>query len=634
MATGFDIAAGIAGVTSLCITLFHGCVKGISIISEARQMGQSVERLSLMLEWEQFRLLRWGERAGLCDNSPENTKLNWNLVHELLSHLHSDLTDAKRLKEKYNLDVFEEAVTEGGASAVPDSSSSKSFPGRKNSSLLGRSWAYASPGMRKSRAQIIQQKASTFSKLKWSEFDQDKTRRLLADITYFNNALQELLDDAHQLVIKNGMAALLRDLISRSTDGSEVETIQAFLHEDAVADTAALEAVSQVKQTRLILGVDRRFDEGSSAQAERPKLTKVKYENLSKFQPVGEDGKREVAEYKTSSSKRTVHSYVLLEWKRVDKKTDQKIKRRIMELALLMGTSSNNGFNSLKCLGFLERNMPGQDNRYAYVFEIVDLLNVPKQDVAPTPPTPPTPLSLRSVLKLPRKPSLTERIAMSLAVAETALQMHTAGWLHKGICADAILFINAEQTSWQKGTSLGPYVAGYEFSRNSLEETETVPFDVKQALYWHPAMRDFNQRSDNLFRKEYDLHSLGCVLLEISLWSSLEDILRSIGDQSQPSDPPSTTGKSESQINYEKRLDLLQRQTALKERTTAGAILDQVAFAGGNRLREALELCFFPQLVTHREPAGDEEISFDLVELSVEAQLSIVEILRSLCQNV
>ncbi|KAF7512014.1 hypothetical protein GJ744_002727 [Endocarpon pusillum] len=341
--------------------------------------------------------------------------------------------------------------------------------------------------MRKSRAQIIQQKASTFSKLKRTELDQDKTRRLSADITYFNNALQELLDDAHQLVIKNGMAALLRDLISRSTDGSEVEAIQDFLHEDAVADTAALEAVSQVKQTRLILGVDR-----------RPELTKVKYANLSKFQPVGEDGKREVAEYKTSSSKRTVHSYVLLEWKRVDKKTDQKIKRRIMELALLMGTYSNNGFNSLKCLGFLEWNMPGQHNTYAYVFEIVDLLNVPKQDVAPTPPTP---ISLRSVLTLPRKPSLTERIAMSLAVAETALQMHTAGWLHKGICADAILFINTEQTSWQKSTSLGPYVAGYEFSRNSFEETETVPFDVKQALYWHPAIRDFNQRSNNLFAK-------------------------------------------------------------------------------------------------------------------------------------
>lgn len=67
--------------------------------------------------------------------------------------------------------------------------------------------------------------------------------------------------------------------------------------------------------------------------------------------------------------------------------------------------------------------------------------------------------------------------------------------------------------------------------------------------------------------------------------------------------PLAVTAISESRIKHERRFDLPQRKTTLQERTSAGQILNQVAFAGGNRPREVLRLCGSPQLGKHSEQA-------------------------------
>ena len=55
-----------------------------------------------------------------------------------------------------------------------------------------------------------------------------------------------------------------------------------------------------------------------------------------------------------------------------------------------------------------------------------------------------------------------------------------------------------------------------------MEITEDAPSDLEQSLYRHP---DSRGSSRSFYRKQFDLFALGCILLEVSLWRTLRDIL-------------------------------------------------------------------------------------------------------------
>ena len=66
---------------------------------------------------------------------------------------------------------------------------------------------------------------------------------------------------------------------------------------------------------------------------------------------------------------------------------------------------------------------------------------------------------------------------------------------------------------------------GYEFTRNTFEETENMPPNQLMDLYRHPDSHNPSTGSGTTFRKIFDLYAFGCVLLELVLWQNLEDIL-------------------------------------------------------------------------------------------------------------
>lgn len=139
-------------------------------------MGRTVDKASMMLEWEECRLLRWGESVGLHAGRKHDPRLNWSLIHDLLEHLLRDVLDAEKLRSKYNLDVVEEA-------GAGDSQSSVIVGPTRERSIPGQTWRHVSPAIRQSRERILQQTSSIWSKLKWVKIDEEKTRKLLADIS-------------------------------------------------------------------------------------------------------------------------------------------------------------------------------------------------------------------------------------------------------------------------------------------------------------------------------------------------------------------------------------------------------------------------------------------------------------------
>lgn len=620
---GLLTASGIAGLIALSVSLFNECVRGIAILSAARHIGEDVNRIACVLDYEEYRLLQWGIRVGFHPGGHPNHLLKWEIGKEILKHLHELLTDAHVLKERYNLEYIEDDRSSFATTAR------KSALGRKG---IGRLWSHASPNLKRSRAEIIQEQTSPLRRLRWAVLDQDKMRHLVDEIAKFNNYLHSLLAKSDQDFLHRAVAVLLRDLISRSPESSDIDLIKVLLDQGPVSGSDAIDAAATVKQTRLLLGVDKRVDEISNsyerAQAQtkngstfqgpiRPRqiLSRLKYACL--IRDTNNIGKgKETAIYRVSSTNKSRHARVLVEWKQVDKRADAKLGRRIQELSLLLCNLSDRSFHSLKCLGYLKHTLDGDFHNYAYVYELVDMNGDER------PETFPTVSSLSQLLDAPRKPSLTQRIRICIALAETILQLHTAGWLHKNICADNVLFIDKEPHSCDDGMRSGPYLLGYEFTRNSLEETEKMPADSELNLYRHPKAQPDSGHS---FRKAFDLYALGCILLVVTLWESLDEILSRAHEKLESTvllAPASSKGEKASQ----KWTNILKGKEYLSDEKKIKEILDRVAFSAGNSATKAIETCFFPM----QDRLEDDEEDEDILEVSVNVQISIVDLLEPL----
>lgn len=614
---------GIGGLIALSATLFNGCVQCITFISAARHMEGDANRIACALEYEEYRLMQWGDRVGIYPGGIRNQLLNWGIIKDILEQLHELLTDSKTLKEQYNLEYVSDIKSGSTSMAM------KAGPGRKG---IGRLWSHASPKLKRSRAEIIQTQAGPLKRLRWVTIDQDKIRRLIDDISKFSNYLYSLLGQSDQDFLRKAVAALLRDLISRSGESSDVEIIKLLLDidKDTVSDSDAIDAAATVKQTRLLLGVDQRADETSnraSAQINnhvstfqgqarpRPVLSRLQYQYM--VRNTTDIGKgREIAIYRNPSSNKKRNARILVEWKPVDKRADAKLERRIQELSLLLCNLADDSFHSLKCLGYLKHKLDDAFHNYAYIYELVDMTADGESEILPQV------WNLSQLLKAPRKPSLTQRIHMCKVLAETILQLHTAGWLHKNICADNVLFVDRESHSWNDGTSLGPYLSGYEFTRNSLEETEKMPADSLLDLYRHPEAQPDSGRS---FLKAFDLYALGCTLLVIILWERLNKVFRRAYEDFAK-DISLPVNASESQKAHRDWTKLLTGKGYLSDQTKIKGILDRVAFSAGDSVSKVVEKCFFPT----QDKLEDDEEDEDVLEISVNVQISILELLESL----
>lgn len=134
--------------------------------------------------------------------------------------------------------------------------------------------------------------------------------------------------------------------------------------------------------------------------------------------------------------------------------------------------------------------------------------------------------SLQDLLHPPfPRPTLNCRIDIAINLAETVLQLHTSGWLHKCIRPDNVLFFKTASDDWHGADDiLSAFLGGYEYARadNPLEATED-PSALRYAqMYRHPLSIGHGRAS---YTKAFDLYSLGCVLLELVFWVPLQTIL-------------------------------------------------------------------------------------------------------------
>ncbi|KAL8727895.1 MAG: hypothetical protein Q9166_005772 [cf. Caloplaca sp. 2 TL-2023] len=454
-------------------------------------------------------------------------------------------------------------------------------------------------------SRIIQESNGSIKKLRWAVFDKDKAKRLIDDIIYFNNRLNDLLDSVNQEFVKSALGSVLRDIISRSNATSELEAIKQLLSSSYVSKPAAIASAASLKQIRLVLGLGPDTNEiGAAAQrtppsGSSPKIKECKPLSLRRGSPESPPKRREIAHYKSN--------LVMVEWKLVEKEHAKSLKQRIYQIGILLAQASDPSLHSLHCIGILpshESYQPDNDDFICYglVFELSIL------EISPTAP-PSAVTTIRPLSELyteMRKPSLNERRDIAIALAETVLQMHTSGWLHKGIRSENILFFDTGDNTWERGKAAGPYMAGYEFARPMDATTEAMPAVPEQELYQHPKAQGLTRTT---FRRSFDLFALGCVLLEVGLWSGLMDVLqRSSSDSEEglPKNLPEKFVKPSGKVDWA-RFKHAKSQLLQCENIETRQDLADIAFHAGTTFQEVILLCLYAR----DESTADEDISVE-----------------------
>jgi serine/threonine protein kinase len=136
-------------------------------------------------------------------------------------------------------------------------------------------------------------------------------------------------------------------------------------------------------------------------------------------------------------------------------------------------------------------------------------------------------VTLRSLLGSTLEPSLTKRVALAHAIAESLTYLHSVNWLHKGIRSSNILFHNSplQQRTKQAPAELLPTLSGFDYARPDLPDTMTERSlrNLEHDLYRHPELIGLTASRS---QKSHDIYSLGIVLIEIAYWQPIETVLK------------------------------------------------------------------------------------------------------------
>jgi Prion-inhibition and propagation len=632
MAAVVGEASAVAGLVSLTIQLFDGCVKGFVLLSAAQEFGSKGDVLRCQLEWEHLRLNLWARTVGLFQNPPELNVSYPPIVQSTLMNLEQLLTNASKLRSDYGLDL---TITDEELKEVQ-------APKR----AFGRILDKVKPQFVNDTAKVYSRRNNIWHKVKWGSMDAAKLRTLLQDIGYFNDRLRGLLHPTDQILSKTDVDAVMRRVVIQAPDRAMLDSISGPLGtvDGAIAASARLRqkgflldllhhpspssSGTSTPNSRSTLALPTRNSEHRKSspaagvrdlQMQRdPKLL------VSNQAQLADTAFRQIARYD--------EKFVIVEWKDVDKGLESKLKHRIAKVASLLASMQDPTFHSLPCLGFLK---DPQSGRYAYMFDPPSFAAHSVRSAVTSYSTPSPAFSMKSLdqlYSLPMmRPSLNHRLKIAKALAETVLQLHTAGWLHKCIRPDNVLCFVPNTKAWDS-IDQQPlvYLSGYEYARadNPLETTED-PSTLRHArMYRHPLSLGQGRAS---FAKHFDLYSLGCVLLEIGMWAPLQTMLLSWlrQESGKVQDCPvqiSAGSTLEPRDDAEFYLMLGEKQRLLGE-TGRGSVFAELKFNMGAAYAQNVARCLQASSQSVKIGADDEDFddSLDIQENSLATLHQLLE---------
>jgi hypothetical protein len=495
-----EAVGAVAGFVAVPLALFQSCVTAFELLKAAQHIGADGDLFSTKLQWEQYQLLRWGQKLGLDSSSAVEADVNWELAGRILQQLECLLTSAEKLKERYSLDVEEEDFLD-----IKGDSDWQTKPVGIGKWIMKREMVTL-------KGHIIQKNNRVLKRLRWAVMGRDQAVAIMKDIADLVAKLNRLLDSVDREKQKRMDDILLRDILSRSSTASEVEQIQQILSSGPSLNDNTLQAAATLKQIRLIIGADTRDDEvktGKPRQAsyQVPIIRKMKPKKLTSYVP------ERPLTYERMELARYEGDPVLVEWKSIPNSTWADILPQVKRLAAMLASPAGKDCQSLQCVGTL----PWEERELcALVYKI------PGDGMQGI-------WSVRTMSDLLADQghlSLRRRFDIATTMVRAVLQLHTAGWLHKSLRTNNVIFLAPEDATSAKFLEGSPYLIGFEHARpdtaiaaafTQLPDTEPL-----NDIYRHPQARGLQRET---YRKQFDVYALGCILLEIGMWKALPEIV-------------------------------------------------------------------------------------------------------------
>ena len=141
------------------------------------------------------------------------------------------------------------------------------------------------------------------------------------------------------------------------------------------------------------------------------------------------------------------------------------------------------------------------------------------------------PQNLNQMLMRNRKasthPLLGDRFKLARRIVSGMVEFHRVSWVHKTLSAYSVLFFT--DPNWTPAQAFPePYLIGFHQSRqdNSIAFSNFV-INARKARYMHPGYEGQGSTTPAAaprFKIEFEYYTLGLLLLEIGLWTPLDDI--------------------------------------------------------------------------------------------------------------
>lgn len=517
---------GVVGVVKTCIDLFD-------IISSARCAEQSLEDLLVQLQWQRIRFCCWVQETGFTEaiirqdqvQAPEPPQMLMLLPHEfrlpvILVHIQRTVANmnSRLLAAKPTLDRYFPATTSTSISALwVDKLARILDPTRTRIRALSNTKTY----------EHTETKLKLWDRLRWVSGDAKEIAQLVDTLRNYNVELAMLLPYSRMARFERRIGRVLvtsPQLAGHVALGSLQESSEGV--EEGSDDRQYQRLADLLVRRAREINVDSHAGEADgegSRWLNRPDASvsqRSLYIRAADFKfKISGGADLNTREY-TSYNGRPV----MIEWRYYStKELDGQISRidsHVHMLAMqLQQLSSLQDTAVLPCLGHFHDE---KRHRYALVFRYPDDHSIAS----------PTSLGdrLRSDQPQRIRPDLDYRFRLARSLALTLHQMFCVNWLHKHISSDNILLFehSADFASLDQ-----PYVCGFGLARRDtkLEVSERLPSvyqdtyrSIEQRLYQHP-----DRNSDSgppRYRVEYDVYSLGVLLLEIGLWCSAGRILK------------------------------------------------------------------------------------------------------------
>ncbi|MCJ1304433.1 hypothetical protein MMC08_007245 [Hypocenomyce scalaris] len=513
MADLFSTAAGAVGVVSLSLQLLGGCIKGFVLLSTAQNLGKDASTIVCMLELQEIQLTEWARRAGLLtDDAVLDRRLNGRAVEETLLHLQKLLLDTEQLKTKYGLWLKPQANNNQQTTTALRAASL---------SEIQRVFTSISDETRRqimTRAEGAQEQ-NIFKQLWWAAVDKEKIKKLVGDVHFLVRGLWHLLDPWRHDDLLNSITAMAANIVTLNNRFDQLTSLHEALNAlrgtlsilpDASLKTLAVSA--EVKALRVGLGDDDQEQSlGQKFNAPKRQELLQRLERLSRLRLMNF---KSMKKHETMGLADYGEQRVFVEWKHLNPSLRSKILPRVENLAALLNVPKDQTFRSLSCKGIVE-----EDGKVSFVFD------------HPFPSCPEEPRSLLELFSAKdglEPPSLSDRIRLALQIVRTVQNFHRAGWLHKSLRSENILFFPTNNASTVTCIS-DPVLAGFNFARfdSPTEISEQPSAGPGHDIYRHPSA--MGEPSLN-FSALMDVYSLGTVMLEIAEWRALRYIVDSVVD--------------------------------------------------------------------------------------------------------